>query len=147
VTRPTQPIDPPVAELAAAGDNLALVADLGRATADSRKVTLVDIADGVVARILRSDEALHVESFECYADQPRRPRGTATLHDPIAFAEYTERLGDLGTTLWADQPQARVTAVYNDHLDPKTQEDEALTAGWRGPSLYWGTAPAPVRAE
>jgi uncharacterized protein YfdQ (DUF2303 family) len=130
---------PTVTELAAAGDSdIAIAADLGRRLAAERHVTGDDIRDdSLVARILTTDERIHIESFEKYGVQPRRPRGGATLHDPAAFANYADRLTDADhTSIWADQPQARVVAVFNDHADH-------ADGGWRDHTAVLQLQPDP----
>jgi uncharacterized protein YfdQ (DUF2303 family) len=111
-------------------DNAAVeaAADLGRRLADASKDRRVVIDGEYHAPFvvpLRDDE--HLESFnpEQLLDQPYRPRGHAAVHDPVSFAAYVTRLADTGSTsLWADDQQRTIVAVFNDHR-------AGGDAGWR----------------
>lgn len=119
------PTDDTLSVLTADDNQLALVAALGRETADSRRIDDNDITYGHTVRILRGEERVVQVNFERLADYPSRNRGTITLHDPAGFADYTLRLANPAhTALFADLAQRRITSVFNDHA---SHEDP----GWR----------------
>jgi uncharacterized protein YfdQ (DUF2303 family) len=103
-------------------------ADLGRRladTANSRRVVIDPEYHSPFVVPLRDDEHLEHCDPEGYLDQPRRARGGAAMHDPVSFAAYVTRLADTGSTsLWADDQQRTIVAVFNDH-------QAGGGAGWR----------------
>lgn len=95
----------------------ALVADLA---AESHrfgsKETLEDGGVEVRVDVLRTEggrERVTVHSFEEYAAQPHRERGTATVHDVDSFATLLGFHSD--AVVFADEQRARLTAVLNFH--------------------------------
>lgn len=80
--------------------------------------------DSIVVRVLDADQRIETLDLERKLDQPRRARGTATLHDAHDFATYVNRLKDEATTIFAREDDGEITAVFNDHTDHDT-------AGWR----------------
>lgn len=102
------------------------VAALAREAERAGHVTLTtghSADDTVIVRVLTDSERLDVLDLEHVLDAPRRPRGSATLHDPSAFAAYVTRLDEDTTTVWADDQARRIVAVFDDH--------HTASPGWR----------------
>lgn len=103
--------------------------ELGDLDAHTRK-TEIDTSDitpeaSFVVERLRQDEIVRVVDLEQHLLNPRRPRGTVTVHDPADFAQLVNRLADgHHSTVWADVDGNSVTAVFDDHAT-------ADVAGWR----------------
>jgi len=86
---------------------------------------------------LRQDENVRVVDLEQHLLNPRRPRGTVTVHDPEDFAQLVNRLADSHhSTVWADVDANKVTAVFDDHAT-------ADTAGWRQHTANLALKPDP----
>lgn len=93
----------------------------------------------VVIRVVRNDETVEARNFERWLDFPDRPRGTATLHDPVDFTAYVNRLRTTASTVWGDEQRDRFTAVFNDHEDTASGD----VAGWRDHTAVLQLQPDP----
>lgn len=102
----------------------AVAADLARRATAAGAIEPYEIQHGLVVRQRRTDEVLDHLNLEHLRDTPRTPRGAAIHTNPAGFAAYVLRLAGDGTTVWADAPNNRVTAVFNDH-------ESADAGGWR----------------
>lgn len=100
------------------------VAELTRRLALAEAIKPEDLATGLIARVINEDERLQVEDLEHTLPAPRACRGDASLSSPADFAAYVNRLASASTTLWADQDNRRVVAIFDDHAD-------ADSPGWR----------------
>jgi uncharacterized protein YfdQ (DUF2303 family) len=88
--------------------------------------------DDVLVRVLQGDQHIETIDRERYGLSPRRPRGTALIHDPSSFAAYVTRLHTERTTMWAsrDAHNPTIVAIFNDH--PATDPDGPdPMGGWR----------------
>lgn len=108
----------------------AVVADVARRAAEAGAITFEDVETGLVVRLHRHDEAIDVLDLERFLPDPRSVRGSANVTHPASFVGYVNRLADPRTTVWADQPGNRVTAVFNDH-------GGALAGGFRDHSAVF----------
>lgn len=81
-------------------------------------------ATALVVRTVRGDERVTAMDLETRLPAPLRARGSVTLRDPSDFARYVAARETAQTTLFADDHDYSVTAVFNDHAT------ELLT-GWR----------------
>lgn len=108
----------PASEAATTVERLAREAERGHA------VPAADVDEGLVVRVLNSDERIEVTDLEHTLPAPHGPRGGATLWEPVDFVSYVNRLASPSTTLWADPDRSRITAVFDDH----TSGD---VGGWR----------------
>lgn len=97
--------------------------------------------DSIVVRVVRNDETIEARNFERWLEYPVRPRGTATLHDPIDFTAYINRLRHNGTTVWGDEQRDRFTAVFNDHEASDIEGN--VPAGWRDHTAVLQLQPDP----
>lgn len=106
------------------GTAVAEAADLARAAERAHAVDFESVQAGLVTRVLRQDERIEVMDLEHTLPAPWRPRGNATIYEPVDFISYVNRLRSDATTVWADPDRGEVTAVFDDHTN-------AETAGWR----------------
>lgn len=115
---------PEVHDLTPVHTGAAVAADLARRATAAGAVSPDDVDYGLIVRQRRTDEVLDHLDLEHLREQPRTPRGTAIHTNPSGFAAYVLRLAGDGTTVWADAPNNRITAVFNDHRS-------ADSGGWR----------------
>lgn len=136
MTEPTQPTDGDIKV-----DNLA-IGDSGATSTEYGAEALVEAVrraeqanaiepyyitgdpDSLIVRVMDADQRIDTLDLERKLDQPRRARGTATLHDAHDFATYVNRLKGAATTIFAREDDGEITAIFNDHTDHDT-------AGWR----------------
>jgi uncharacterized protein YfdQ (DUF2303 family) len=118
----TDPVD--VADVGPVPEH-AVTADLARRASAAGALDFESVADaGVAIRLRRNDETIDVADLERFLEAPRLARGGAVHVDPSGFAEYTKRLTNDHTTVWADADRHRIDAVFNDHAGPELP-------GWR----------------
>lgn len=115
----------PTTTLESIAGDVEAAAELGRRAANAAPPAPYDLAPAtsVVVRTVRTDERVETVDLERLLDAPRRPRGLALLYEPGDFAAYVDRLEGPATTVWADEDNLTVTALFNDHT--------AADAGWR----------------
>lgn len=102
-----------------------------RATAaESPAAHPIDQDESLIVRVVPNNQAIKAVDLERYLEQPRRPRGDVTVHDPADFCTYVKRLEGTQTTVWADDDRGSVTALFNDHGETEDEDAEGL-AGWR----------------
>lgn len=70
-------------------------------------------SDEVQSSILTGDERVHYASLETFRYEPRRPRGATTVTDADSFTTLLGRDDHHGSVIFADESQARLTAVLN----------------------------------
>jgi len=100
------------------------------AAAEAPASHTIDQDDSLVVRVVPNDQTIRTVDLERYLEQPRRPRGDVTVHDPADFCTYVTRLEGTQTSVWANEDTGTVTALFNDHGETGDEDAEGL-AGWR----------------
>jgi uncharacterized protein YfdQ (DUF2303 family) len=77
----------------------------------------------VVVRTVRNDEHMEQVDLERYLPNPRRRRGFVDVHEPNDFVTYVTMQEGPATTVWANEQERTITALFNDNT--------ATEAGWR----------------
>jgi uncharacterized protein YfdQ (DUF2303 family) len=108
------------------------IAQLAHRAADAESPAAhgFDPDDSLVVRTVPNDQTIRTVDLERYLEQPRRPRGDVTVHDPADFCTYVTRLEGTQTTVWANEDTGTVTALFNDHGETYDEDAEGH-AGWR----------------
>ena len=127
------------------------VEDLARRSAEIPESGFISTSDDVPALAVvrtRTDEIVNVLDFGAWAENPLRPTGDAIFTDWQTFAEYVRARADDGTTLWAEEDAAKLTAVFNDHIGgfPGWRDYTAtLDLGYDDEWLAWRDGQSPER--
>jgi uncharacterized protein YfdQ (DUF2303 family) len=100
-------------------------AELGRALAQAEVPEPYELSPetSLVVRVARDTERTDTLDLERYLARPRRRRGFTDLHEPHDFVTYVTMQEGAETTVWADESERTITAVFNDNT--------ATEAGWR----------------
>lgn len=100
------------------------------AAAESPVAHAIDRDESLIVRTVPNDQTIRTVDLERHLGQPRRTRGTATVTDPADFCTYVTRLEGTKTTVWANEDDHTVTALFNDHGETEDEDAEGF-AGWR----------------
>ncbi|MGH3978438.1 MAG: DUF2303 family protein [Pseudonocardiaceae bacterium] len=119
----TKHTDTTEAEIVPPGTEAGVIAALARAAhADGQLFSVEphDASTAVCGWVLDSDQRVQLDALERYGEVPSRPRGTAKVTEPGAFADYVLRLaGAESATVWVQRRSwtapPDLVAVLNDH--------------------------------
>lgn len=106
-------------------------ADLGRAAAAAQAIELETgdpaLDSSLFLRVARTNETVVITDLERVLSAPRCPRGGAVLHEADSFVTYVTRLGSDHTTVWCNDSERSVTAIFNDHHGSPGWRDHRAT--------------------